>query len=204
MILLARYLLVQGHWTNRPTRRKLRDRQPHRTETSSSHYTNHHWADNNCNEPLHKTPSTSPSKHNHTNSYHQFNNHNANQQQPQQQHQRKKSMVVTSEMNYSDPEDIILSECGLTRERGSFRMALRRGLGPEPASQPSSPSSETYEHVTPVSSRQRRGGGDMMNKEYLRTSDWVLLASILDRVFFLIFFTINLIAASVIFTRAIP
>ena len=43
---------------------------------------------------------------------------------------------------------------------------------------------------------------DRLEKEFYE--EWMLLASLLDRVFFIVYLCINIAAASAIFTRAIP
>lgn len=94
--------------------------------------------------------------------------------------------------DHSDGEDLLCNDTGgLNRERGSFKMALRRGLG---------------EYTTTHGGwKDRTVNVHEFSHSYSAAAyDWVLLASILDRLFFFIYFLINLTAATVIFTRAIP
>ena len=109
---------------------------------------------------------------------------NQNHKSPQMTHKTKVDQDV------SDGDDL-LNGCGLTRERGSFKMALKRGLG-----EYNGRGFKDRTLVTHAHDYYHVIGGS--------SHDWMLLASLLDRLFFFVYFVINLIAASVIFTQAIP
>ena len=149
------------------------------------------------------------------------------------------SSLSFSDNSYSDLDlqfaprhDDVTFESGLKRERGSFRIALQRGMprnGHDDVTtrqqvdsardcytnnsfccccQSTSHLQANHAHLRPTnpgtcmsSSCGRHGYQSTSGYPY---SDWMLLASILDRVFFLVYFTINLVAASVIFTKALP
>ena len=92
-------------------------------------------------------------------------------------------------------------------------MALRRGLSGElrTSMQNIDDQSATFLYPTTAAAgaasdwaAAQRHGYRQVPHEILSNTDWILLASLLDRIFFIVYFIINVTSASVIFHRAIP
>ena len=205
LFVLARILFVHGPWTSRATRKSRGGHHKQRAEIRhprAGYFASHQRSHSNKHEPsrhntspiAHKEASSATSSPSQNHCYEKLNNHHivAPTNIPK--------LVTSAERQWelSDADDELLS-----RERGSFRLALRRGLsGDLRTSMPNlgdqSPLS-SHHHAYATSEQLRKQHCDSVSN-----MDYVLLASILDRIFFLIYFVINLTSATVIFTRAIP